>query len=316
MKRKFTTIAIIASLLIGCQGTMERPYQGTAKPSQPSRKIKKIDVQTDYGVRLTASVDAATETATYSYEIKNVSKMPRELWVTHPALAGQKRVMKIEPQKTQELKIDTRIKAVKISPEVRLIRLKPYLLLPADDKKKERLLISKYKVNLKVSVPKNARVLKSTVPFKAVSPGLLQWKMDDIAILPPVDLWYTIAPDQLEVSAETTDESGRATITIEITNTGSNMVRNISLRTRIPMTLYYSVPDLSDGKFELQQGIVYIWHAKVNSISVNQVKTMKIVLDKINKTAPMKNLEVRVYNQRNELLAIEQTTAATPFFGN
>lgn len=316
MKQKFTTIAIIASLLIGCQGTIEKPSQGTAEPSQPSKNIKKISVQTDYGVQLIASVDTATESATYRYEIKNVSKMPRELGVTHTALAGQKRVLKLAPQKTQELKIDTSVEALKISPEVRLIRLKPYLLLPAEDKKKERLLISKYNVDLKVSVPKNARVLKSTVPFKTISPGLLQWKMDDIAILPPVDLWYTIAPDPVEVSAETADEPGRATITIKITNTGSNVVRNISLLTRIPMTLYSPVPDLSDGTFELQQGIVYIWHAKVNSLSLNQAKTMKIVLDKINKTAPMKNLEVRVYNQRNELLAIEQTTAATPFFGN
>jgi hypothetical protein len=305
VKAKLTIIAIIAGLFIGCQSMLQRPD-----------RITKIKVQTDYGVQLAALVDTVTETATYRYKIKNISRVPRELEITHSALAGQKRVIKLRPQQTQEFNIDSKIKAVKVSPQVRLIRLKPYLILAPEDPKKQRLLISNYQVDLTFKVPENTRVLKSTVPFEAISPGLLQWKMDDIAVLPPVDLWYTVATERVDVSAETADETGRATITVTLANTGSSAVRNISLQTRIPTTLYLAVPDLSDGTFELQQDIVYIWHADVDRLAVNQAKTMRIVLDKINKTAPMKNLEVRVYNQQNELIAIASTTAATPFFGN
>ncbi|MFX0199756.1 MAG: hypothetical protein ACFFCW_26845 [Candidatus Hodarchaeota archaeon] len=314
VKRGIIFTAFMVIMLVGFNAMTQKPDYTQAAPEQVRGRFPIVAIKSDYGIQFKAVVDTAKETVIYNYRIKNITKQPRKLELTHPALKGKLRVLNIAPQDSQDLRISAPIQITTLTPSTRLLRLKPYLLSPVARDKTDRPLLSNYEVDLRVQVPIKARMLKATVPFKKIAPGVLQWQMDNVKVLPPVDLWYTVSPDHIEVSAETIEQSGRATIQIGVTNRTSQTLGVVTLKMRVPLTLYYAVPDLSDGSFVLQQGIVYRWEAGIKSLGPQQTKTLSIVLDRANPNLPMKNLEIRVYNQQNELIAIEQTTSMTPFF--
>jgi hypothetical protein len=312
VKLIYLVFGIIGTLCLGCESAS---VISTGSPETPTSGARKPKVHTDYGVTLKATIDAERATAQYRYTILNTSKETKRLRLSHDALADEMRVMEIAPQRSGQMSIETDAEIVSVSPTVRHMKLRPYLLSAENDEVAIRPLISKYDIDLQISVPERARILKSTVPFTRVEAGLLQWKMEGAAVVPPIDVWYTVALDQIATSSSVIDTEGRVSISLTISNDGANTLTGVTARMRFPTTLYYAVPEESDGVFELQQDIVYVWAANIGSLSSGQEETITIVLDKIDPAAPVTNLEVRVYNHANDLLAIEQTSEATPFFG-
>ncbi len=258
----------------------------------------------DVTINLGGEVNLMTKKTDFSYVIKNVVETSKRFSLMQPSAPKDKRMLSLgaRADKTESFQSDVSI--TKLSAATHQAIVRPYLL-GAIDRGKEKLLLANYDTDLKIRLPDNTRLVKSNVALEKVDRSEYRWKVKGAPLLPPVQLWYTSAAENISARMEVS-KGDVVNVTITITNDGSATAKGLKLLTRIPVGKYEPVLEESDGNFAIEQGVMYIWTAGIDSLGRGDSKELNMKLKNLTSDQFPKIHEVAVHNSKGDLVAITE----------
>jgi hypothetical protein len=96
------------------------------------------------------------------------------------------------------------------------------------------------------------------------------------------------------------------TVSIKVKNNGRNTVKGLGLLTRFPVGKFEPLEDESDGKFVIEQKVMYIWRDTIDSLSAGQSRQLILKLKNLTNDQFPKIQEVAVHNRNGDLVAVAE----------
>ncbi|MFQ5852674.1 MAG: hypothetical protein ACE5JU_19110 [Candidatus Binatia bacterium] len=299
---QYSVLVIVAGFfaITSCGGIRDGKNDVT---KAPRTKRFAIVVERDLSVILNTAIDLRSRKATYKYRFNNLKDRAVSLKFRRPKTIKKPFTLDIPTKGAKDLEYQEDITVTAISDKTRMTQIHPYLYL-IGDKQEERILVSKYSLDVELQLPDGARLLKSIIPFKQEGPVILRWRGEGITAVPPIELWYTLAEEEVSISKEFVEDGDEITITIAVTNESQGTVNGLRLRTQFPKGIYRIFEDESDGEFRLLDNNTYRWLAGINVIDRGKSQSFTIVLKKVFSGGPVIDLEILAYNKDGDLIAI------------
>ncbi len=268
MRRPKARVVILslAALLAAC----------TTPPPEQVEPLPHLVPKPGLSVVMAGSVDLKTGRAVNDFAIRNLSDKADQLRLTHPLTPTESRKLELAPGAVGSVRFAGEVRVASLTTHTKHTRLRSYLL-ERPENAKDRMLLVDHEVSLVVSLPRGARLLKSTVPFTVDAQNVAQWQVKQIGIIPPIDIWYTTSPDDVQLSSEATEEDGRVAVTVEVMNVTERRLANLRLSAQFPGALYLASAAESDGEFQLMQGVMYRWRAVVATLEPGASRTLSFV---------------------------------------
>lgn len=263
-----------------------------------------VNVNNDISVKLDLSADLNSRIVSGTYEIKNLTKKDLTFNYTSSMMAYEPRSINIRSSKVKKEEFRNEISVTKIDANTNFTIIRPYLLVN-QLKSEDQFLIADHDIEIKITIPEKAKVLKSSIPFIKVQENQLEWGYSGVKVIPPIYLWYTTSEIQIELSKKFEIEQDEAVyVALEIKNTGQTDASNLQITTQFPANLYQPDWDFCDGQFILHQGIMYDWKMKIDNIRTGENRIVKYKLLK-DSQIPYTETETIVYSKEGDILAIE-----------
>ncbi|MCX6556569.1 MAG: hypothetical protein NTW95_03920, partial [Candidatus Aminicenantes bacterium] len=225
----------------------------------------------DLSIVLKAEIDLATARSSCRYTIRNRGIIPVRLNL-HSPLFGKTEKLDIAKRASQDIKAASNIKLSRFSEKTWVAVIRPYLL--REDDEKLTLLPGLYDIDVDVKIPNGSRIIKSSVALMMKSGTLAIWKYRNGRTIPPIYIWFTSNPRDVEIKKvvlETVDESE---VRIEIANISSTTVNGLFLKSQIPKTLFEPIFEKSDGEFVQLDVDMAEWHFKLEKLYAGESKTV------------------------------------------
>ena len=272
-------------------------------------EMPRVAVRNDLSVRVKATIDLNRKKAKSDFSIRNLKGKPTILKLTSPGFLARTRELSIAANDTQKTTFSEDIAISVLTARTRFASVSPYLLL-REEGKTDGLLIADHSIDLTVRLPRNARIVKSSVPLEVQPDNTARLRMDGVKTVPPLYIWYTDAEEVLTVTktiTETENEAGENEINVrvDVKNEGQRAVSGIYMTSQFPATFYAAMPEKSDGEFVIEQDVMIRWKATINTIDGNATASVSFTMTKEQKDIPVKNPEVLVYNKSGDLIAVE-----------
>ena len=258
----------------------------------------------DVLIKLGGEVNLTTKQATLSYSLSNTVDVAKRFSLAQPFTPADKREIDLGARKTKTEAFSGEIRVTDVSVATRQAILRPYLL-GAVAETNEKLLMAKYDTDLKVRLPRNARLIKSSVALEKVSATEFNWKVKGAPILPPIHLWYTTAAEN--ISADMDIVKGEVVVvTINVKNESSAAAAGLRLLTRFPVGTFEPVLEESDGKFIIEQDVMYTWNGYIESLGAGGSASFTLKLRNLTGDEFPKIQEVAIHNKAGDLVAIAE----------
>ena len=272
-------------------------------------EMPRVAVRNDLSVRVKATIDLNRKKAKSDFSIRNLKGKPTILKLTSPGFLARTRELSIAANDTQKTTFSEDIAISVLTARTRFASVSPYLLL-REEGKTDGLLIADHSIDLTVRLPRNARIVKSSVPLEVQPDNTARLRMDGVKTVPPLYIWYTDAEEVLTVTktiTETENEAGENEINVrvDVKNEGQRAVSGIYMTSQFPATFYAAMPEKSDGEFVIEQDVMIRWKATIKTIDGNATASVGFTMTKEQKDIPAKNPEVLVYNKSGDLIAVE-----------
>jgi len=259
----------------------------------------------DLSVDLTATIDLSAQKITYNYSLENTTKEKTKLVLISPDFPQESRKLKIGARETETASYSGDVKITALTTNTKYVSFKPYLLV-RENGRKDRLLFTDYrKLSVRITLPPAARILKSSVPRVKQVGNVAMWQAQGVKIIPPFDIWYTVAPENVTVAKRVTEDGAEVRVTIEIENSTPQDIRNLRLTTQFPATLYSALPEKSEGVFLAQNRIMIRWQGAISRVKSGDRETIVFTVVKKSKEARFMAPEILVYNQTGDLIAVK-----------
>ena len=332
---KIVTVSLICLLLLAgaatfAQDTIRRDTLQRHLTAEDTLRVDSLPQDTLKRYRLAAPlvtkdimarrIPAATEMprvavrnnrkkAKSDFSIRNLKGKPTILKLTSPGFLARTRELSIAANDTQKTTFSEDIAISVLTARTRFASVSPYLLL-REEGKTDGLLIADHSIDLTVRLPRNARIVKSSVPLEVQPDNTARLRMDGVKTVPPLYIWYTDAEEVLTVTktiTETENEAGENEINVrvDVKNEGQRAVSGIYMTSQFPATFYAAMPEKSDGEIVIEQDVMIRWKATINTIDGNATASVSFTMTKEQKDIPAKNPEVLVYNKSGDLIAVE-----------
>ena len=272
----------------------------------PTPKLENAPMMRLTGVTISVGGEAnlVTKKADFVYVVKNLGDAPRRFRLIQPIAPTDGRELSLgaKAEKTEQFKGDIRV--TNVSTATRQAIFRPYLL-GATDKEKEKLVLAKYDTDIKITLPLDARLVKSSVPLDRVGAAEYSWKVKGAPVLPPVNLWYTTAAENITAKMETA-KGEIVVVSINVKNNSSATAKGLHLLTRVPVGKFEPVKNESDGKFVVEQNVMYIWTDSINSLAGGDSKQLTLKLKNLTNDKFPKIQEVAIHNKDGDLVAVAE----------
>lgn len=280
----------------------EKLYEN--KLSIPPQEIPFAYINKELDIRVKGEIDLQTQQVKLDYEMQNRKEIPEAFTFRNPIQLQDSLPLRIAKNGKQPFRFSERIDTRQISENTKYAHISPYLMIRKEHEP-YKILFGNYDINLKVKLPEGARIIRSTVPLEMVTPTTASWEMGKLDILPPIDIWYTLSEEKVELKKETGEEGEFFIIRITVSNIGDSPARDLKLSCRIPNTFAIPVPERSDGTFELSQGVMHLWSFSLPMLNPNSLKQATIVLRADPPSALFNVPKIMVHNKEGELLAVD-----------
>jgi hypothetical protein len=307
MKKKIKVQYFFLLILTGifaitpCEG-VPGEKRGEMKAKEKSERFM-IVVQKDLSVKLNADINLSDKKASYKYKFQNQIDQPISLKLGYPKKIKAPFMLRIPGRQAKDLDYTENIKVAVLSKKTRMARVHPFLYA-VQAKQKERLMFSEFSLDFTVHLPEGAKLLKSIIPFKKEDSNRLRWAGKGKTVVPPIDIWYTLAEENVSVSKELTEDQNTVMLSINVKNESTQRANNLQLRAQFPKGIYKIIEHESDGTFRLLDNNMYRWYAKIESIGGGETETLELVLKKVYSGGPLVDLEILVYNMDGDLIEI------------
>jgi len=289
---------------LGHPSVVNRESRALKELAYPPIKSKPnlMVMRSNLSIKVGGVAELSTRHVDYSCTVRNVNDKLKQLTLAQPAAPKDKRELKLNAKASKTEVFRGNIQISPLSPVTHQATLRPYLL-GIENKTDEKLLMAKYDADLLIRLPKNARLIKSSVVMNKVNDTEYKWKVSQAPILPPIHLWYTTAGENIKADMHIS-KGKNVVVTINVTNEAATAVQGLKLLTRFPAGSFEPVVNESDGQFNLEQNVMYIWNGRVDSLNAKKTTSMKLTLRNISNDEYPKIQEVAIHNKNGDLIAI------------
>jgi hypothetical protein len=269
----------------------------------PDRKIPFAYINRNINLSLVAKINIAEEKADMDYSITNNSENALVLSLKNPLLSTDSFILNLPVKEKVTKKISNKITIKKISANTNYTMIRPYLQVK-EGSNRQRMLMGKYSANIEIQLPEGAKIAKSSIPFQIQKNNIAVFSIKDIDVLPVIQIWYTIAAENIALSKEIIKGSDY-TVRLTVTNNGTFAVNGIKLSSEFPRSIYNEVDYSSDGSFKLLDGEMFQWSYVLDNLGPHQNKTVSFKITPENTGVQNKIPQIIVHNKSGDLILVK-----------
>jgi hypothetical protein len=270
-------------------------------PKLENTLVTRLD---DVTIAVSGEANLATKRGDFVYVLRNVMDTTRRFRLVQPGVPRDKREMSLAArgEKTEQFRSD--IQVANVSNATRQAIFRPYLM-GATNQNEEKLLVAKYDTDVNIRLPGEARLVRSNVPLEKVSAAEYRWKVKGAPVLPPVHLWYTTAAENIAAKLDVA-KGETVIVSVTVRNDSTTAATGLKLLTRFPAGKFEPISDESDGKFRIEQNVMHIWTASIDSLAGGESKKVTLKLRNLTGDQFPKVQEVAIHNRNGDLVAVAE----------
>jgi hypothetical protein len=288
-------VELLLVLFLFAQIGFSRPLAELNLPGNPAFAIRN-----DLAIDLETTIDLSAKKSKSMYTIRNLKNAQTRIELASPLFQDKNRIFDLKANDKQESAVESDLKVLSLSENTSYVEFRPYLKLK---EKKQNILVTDYKLDIRVKLPANAKIIKSSIPLTYEgNTGIAAFKMDKIRAIPPVYVWYTTAAENITIEKKVLEGNSEVTVQISVKNLSSVPANNIELVTQFPADFYTVDTDRSEGSFQIQDKVMTKWKGKIGSLPGNGGKVISYVLIKNTPDFKHKDSEILLYNQKGDLI--------------
>lgn len=274
------------------------------KLSIPPQEITFAYINKEFDVSLKGEIDLQAQQAGLDYQMQNRKETPETFTFRNPVRIQDSMQIRISSNDKKPFRFREQIDIRKVSENTKYFHMSPYLMIRKENEP-YKILFGNYDIDLKVKFPEGARIIRSTIPLEMVNSNTAAWQMEKLDVLPPIDIWYSLSEEKVELKKEAEERNGAIIIHITVSNVGDSSARGLKLSCKVPNTFAVPIPEQSEGSFELSQGVMHIWRYNLPALGPQSSRQVALAFQATSSGAPFQVPKIVVHNAAGDLLAVK-----------
>jgi len=270
----------------------------------PKRQPVALHVKRELDLKVTGEVNLVRKQVDLRYDITSRFKQPQSLLIKPQISLNDSINVTLKEDEKVPMEISKKVDIKQLTTKTSVSKVRPYLLLK-EDSPDYKLLSGNYTVDIRLNIPENARIIKSSVPLERISRTEMALKMENVPVLPSLDIWYTTAEENITIRKIINKNVNPVEVSLVIKNNTRASISGINLSSEFPNSVLQPSEEKSDGRFVLQDGVMYKWTSSIKLLSPGATKTIKFYLFNTSPEIPFREPKVLAHNKDGDLIAIE-----------